>query len=307
MKKLFSTALLLLLLSPVFSQVDFRKETIYFLITSRFYDGDSTNNAPNEWCSYFPGNPNNANFSGPKDVTWRGDFRGLIQKLDYIKDLGFTAIWITPIVQNRGPLDYHGYHAWDFNKADNRLLSPGAGFKDLVDAAHAKGMKIILDIVTNHAGRYGIKNIAELKYNTDPTQPWGKDKNGNTLQDNPNWAYDGLTPNPDDNKIWSRANIAKMPAPYNTNLANDNWPSTESFVNTSDANWYHHWGNGFVQGWDDTTNCYNGAIAGDCPRPEYWQPGRAGLFFRCIQTVHTNGCGCLSLGHLEAHEQRRHL
>ena len=105
MKKLFSTALLLLLLSPVFCQVDFRKETIYFLITSRFFDGDSSNNAPNEWCSYFPGNPNNANFSGPKDVTWRGDFRGLIQKLDYIKDLGFTAIWITPIVQNRGPLD----------------------------------------------------------------------------------------------------------------------------------------------------------------------------------------------------------
>lgn len=265
MKRSILLALLIGCVLSTFAQVDFRKESIYFLITSRFYDGDSTNNAATEWCSYFPGNPNNGNYSGPKDVTWRGDFRGLIQKLDYIKDLGFTAIWITPIVQNRGPLDYHGYHAWDFTKVDNRLLSPGAGFQDLINAAHAKGIKIILDIVTNHAGRFGIKGVAELKYNTDPAQSWGKDKNGNTLQDNPNWKYDGLTPNPDDNKIWSRANLAKMPSPYNQNLANYNWPSTESFVNTSDPNWYHHWGNGFVQGWDDTLNCYNGAIAGDCP------------------------------------------
>ena len=265
MKKILTLALLLCLIIPAYSQVDFRKETIYFLITSRFFDGDSTNNTANEWCSYYPGNPNNANFSGPKDVTWRGDFKGLIEKLDYIKDLGFTAIWITPVVQNRGPLDYHGYHAWDFTKVDNRLTSAGAGFKDLIDAAHAKGMKIILDIVTNHSGRFGIKGQAELKYNTDPTQPWGKDKNGNVLQDNPNWVYDGLTPNPDDGKTWSRANLAKMPAPYNANLANYNWPSTQSFVNTSDPNWFHQWGNGFVQGWDDTTNCYNGAIAGDCP------------------------------------------
>ncbi len=265
MKKIALLAILIALCLPSISQVDFRKETIYFLITSRFNDGDSTNNAPNEWCSYFPGNPNNANFSGQQDVTWRGDFRGLIQKLDYIKDLGFTAIWITPVVQNRGPLDYHGYHAWDFTKVDNRLTSPGAGFKDLIDAAHAKGMKVILDMVTNHSGRFGIKDASELKYNTDPTQPWGKDKNGNALADNPNWSYDGLTPNPLDDKIWSRSNIAKMPAPYNSNLANNNWPSTQSFVNTSDPAWFHHWGNGFVQGWDDTTNCYNGAIAGDCP------------------------------------------
>lgn len=265
MKKLLLTAIVCSLIQVLTAQVDFRKESIYFLITSRFYDGDSTNNAATEWCSYFPGNPNNANFSGPNDVSWRGDFRGLIQKLDYIKDLGFTAIWITPIVQNRGPLDYHGYHAWDFTKVDNRLLSPGAGFSDLITAAHAKGIKVILDIVTNHAGRYGIKGQAELKYNTDTTQSWGKNRAGTALKDNPNWSYDGLTPNPDDGKIWSRANLAKMPAPYNQNLAAYNWPSTESFVNTSDAAWYHHWGNGFVQGWDDTTNCYNGGIAGDCP------------------------------------------
>ena len=79
----------LFLFQNVFSQVDFRKETIYFLLPTRFYDGDPGNNVATEWSSYFPGNPNNGNYSGPEDVTWRGDFKGLIQKLDYIKDLGF--------------------------------------------------------------------------------------------------------------------------------------------------------------------------------------------------------------------------
>ncbi|MFM7710175.1 MAG: starch-binding protein [Ferruginibacter sp.] len=243
---------------------DFRKETIYFLLISRFYDGDSTNNRPNEWCSYLPG-ANNPNITDPKDITWRGDFKGLIEKLDYIKDMGFTAIWINPVVQGRSPLDYHGYHAWDFTKVDTRLESPGSSFKDLIDAAHAKGLKVMLDIVTNHSGRYGLKGVSELKYNTDPTKPWGQNSAGQPLPDNPNWEYDGSTPNPDDNKLWSRANLAKMPAPYNQNLANYNWPSTQSFVTTSDPNYFHHWGNGFVQGWDDTTNCYNGAISDDCP------------------------------------------
>lgn len=254
----------ILFAAGVQAQVDFRKETIYFLLTTRFFDGDSTNNAPTEWCSYIPG-VSNPNITDPKDVTWRGDFKGLIQKLDYIKGMGFTAIWITPIVQNRGPLDYHGYHAWDFTRVDPRLESPGATFQDLVNAVHAKGMKIVLDIVTNHSGRYGIKERAELKYNTDPNQPWGKDLNGNPLADNPAWQYDGLTPNPLDNKRWSRSNLVKMPAPYNQNLSAWNFPCTEAFINTSDPNWFHHSGNGFAQGYDDTTNLYQRALADDCP------------------------------------------
>ena len=264
MKRLLPLFILSLSFLQSTAQVDFRRETIYFLITSRFFDGDSTNNAPTEWCSYLPG-ANNSNITDPHDVTWRGDFKGLIQKLDYIKGMGFTAIWITPVVENRSPLDYHGYHAWDFTKVDPRLESPGATFQDLVNAVHAKGMKLVLDIVTNHSCRYGIKGFSELKYNTDPTQAWGKDLAGNPLKPNPNWEYDGLTPNPADGKIWSRANIPSMPSPYNSNIAAYNWPSTESFLNTSDPNLFHHSGNGFVQGWDDTTNCYQRAIADDCP------------------------------------------
>ncbi len=247
------------------AQNDLREESIYFLMTTRFFDGDTSNSRPTEWCSWFEGNPNNNNYSGREDVTWRGDFKGLVQQLDYIKDMGFTAIWITPVVQNRSPLDYHGYHAWDFTKVDPRLESPGYTFKNLIDSVHAKGMKIILDVVLNHAGRYGIKNKAEIKYNTDPNQPWGKNKNGMPLTDNPNWTYDGIQANPDDNKIWSRANLAKLPPPYNQNLSAYNWPSTESYINTTDALWYNKSGNGFAQGYDDTTNLYYRALAGDTP------------------------------------------
>ena len=243
-----------------YAQVDFREESIYFLLTTRFFDGDPTNNRPTEWSSY-PA----AEITDPQDVTWRGDFKGLIQKLDYIKDLGFTAIWITPIVQNWSPLDYHGYHAYDFTKVDPRLESPGATFQDLINEVHARDMKIVLDVVTNHAGRFGIKGKAEIKYNTDPTQPWGQDAAGDPLQPNPDWAYDGLTPNPDDGKIWSRANLPTMPAPYNQNLEAFNFPSKEAYVDTSDPDWYHHSGNGFAQGFDDTENLYNRALAGDTP------------------------------------------
>ena len=130
---------------PPPSSVDFREETIYFLLTARFYDGDPANN-------YY--NRDRIEIGDPQ---WRGDFKGLIARLDYIKDLGFTAIWITPPVENRSGLDYHGYHAYDFKRVDPRLESPGATYQDLIDAAHARGIKIIQDVVVNHSGQYGIR------------------------------------------------------------------------------------------------------------------------------------------------------
>ena len=135
-------------------RTDFRDETVYFAMTTRFYDGDPQNNVlcwDNQQCQI-----------ETKDPCWRGDFKGLIDKLDYIKALGFTAIWITPVVQNASGYDYHGYHAMDFSKVDLRYeshVSQGSDedvtFQSLIDAAHAKGMKIILDIVLNHTGNFG--------------------------------------------------------------------------------------------------------------------------------------------------------
>ena len=128
---------------------DFRDETIYFLMTTRFYDGDSTNNVQC-W---------DAQDKNENDPPWRGDFKGLIEKLDYIKALGFTAIWITPVVENASGYDYHGYHAIDFSEVDKRYESEGATYQDLIDAAHAKGMKVIQDVVFNHTGNWGENNL----------------------------------------------------------------------------------------------------------------------------------------------------
>jgi len=126
-------------------EIDFREETIYFLLTARFYDGDPDNN-------YY-----NRDRLKMGDPHWRGDFKGLIEKLDYIKDLGFSAIWITPPVTNRSGLDYHGYHAYDWTEVDPRLESPEITYQDFIHAAHEKGLKVIQDVVINHSSNYGIR------------------------------------------------------------------------------------------------------------------------------------------------------
>lgn len=135
---------------------DFRDETIYFLMTTRFYDGDKSNN---EYC-WDEGGEFLA--FGEGDCGWRGDFKGLAEKLDYIKALGFSAIWITPVVENASGIDYHGYHAYDFSKVDPRYESTNFTYADLIDACHAKGIKVIQDIVLNHSGNFGERNLFHM-------------------------------------------------------------------------------------------------------------------------------------------------
>lgn len=135
-------------------RVDFREETIYFVITTRFYDGDTGNNV-HCWDDSGAGNPDS-------DPAWRGDFKGLADKLDYIKALGFSAIWITPVVTNASGYDYHGYHAMDFSTVDVRYESSDFTYQDLIDAAHAKGMKVVQDVVWNHTGNFGEAFLAPM-------------------------------------------------------------------------------------------------------------------------------------------------
>lgn len=141
--------------TPEATRWDPRQESIYFIVTARWFDGDAANTVGDQWCS------------SEEDPSWRGDFKGLVEKMDYIKALGFTCIWITPVVQNRGPLCYHGYHAWDMYKEDARLVSDGYDFQRVIDEAHDRGMKICLDVVLQHSGRFGLKDFAEIKYNRD--------------------------------------------------------------------------------------------------------------------------------------------
>ncbi len=116
-----------------------RTQSIYQIITDRFYDGNPSNN--NAEGTYAPSNPTGVH---------GGDFDGIEQKLDYIKALGATAIWISPIVLNTEG-QFHGYSAWNFYQVAPHWGSI-SDLQNLVQAAHARGLLVIDDIVVNHAG-----------------------------------------------------------------------------------------------------------------------------------------------------------
>ncbi|MEU4268967.1 carbohydrate binding domain-containing protein [Streptomyces sp. NPDC026092] len=238
---------------------DPRKDPIYFVLTARFNDGDSSNNRGG---SQHTKSGNAAN----NDPMFRGDFKGLVQKLDYIKGLGFSAVWITPVVLNRSDYDYHGYHGYDFYKVDPRLESAGASYQDLINAAHAKGMKIYQDVVYNHSSRWGAKGLFTPKvYGVRDAQwSWYYD------QPNSGFEYDGLTVEPVSGKsyyngdLWSTAEPsgntclnwgvptgAKSPEGYT--IYNCQWPSPTSKMFPSA--YYHQCWLGNWEG-EDSRSCW---------------------------------------------------
>ena len=221
------------------NRTDFRDESIYFMITTRFYDGDPKNNV---LCW-----DNQAAQIETKDPCWRGDFQGVIDKLDYIKALGFTAIWITPVVQNASGYDYHGYHAMDFQHVDCRYQS-GDGkksgdvmFQELIDKAHKKGIKIILDIVLNHTGNFGEEKLCKL-FDRD------------TQLRNQAYIDACMTP------------TETLGSDYLTILPKDQYQRRLTMMKNMDGqnrdihNYWHHYGQ---FSWDDPSRWW-GQIAGDC-------------------------------------------
>lgn len=217
-------------------RTDFRDETIYFVMTTRFYDGDPGNNTQC-W-------DNQDRNQG--DPAWRGDFKGLIEKLDYIKALGFTSVWITPVVENASGYDYHGYHAMNFSKVDKRYESEDVSFQSLIDAAHERGMKIVLDIVLNHTGNFGEENLCKLF-----TRDWTK--NQATLTE----CMLPLT----------QSQGGKLPDNYESMAGGDQYQARLAQMKNTDGknhdvnNYWHHVGNEW--NWDDYSRWY-GQIAGDC-------------------------------------------
>ena len=262
-------------LAPVADRTDFREETIYFLITTRFYDGDPSNN-------FFCRDRIAFDDSGRAvDPHWRGDFKGLIECLDYIRDLGFTAIWITPPVENRSGLDYHGYHAYDWTRIDPRLESPGARYQDLIDAAHSKGIKIIQDVVINHSCQYGIRGQVHIdhlpiKYYVPQGSEQGRVDHGPYQGNLGNYAW----PNRDDidnpaAPRWWRERHARDPEgrePLEDPRSGETVPrpgyQPGRFFGidpgTLDPDWYHQ--EGFICGgdWESAHPLQHRHIAGDC-------------------------------------------
>ena len=131
------------------------KDFIYLLMPDRFSNGDTSSDR----------------FTDMRDTTLDrssslirhgGDIKGITNHLDYFKELGVTTLWLTPVVQNDMPQEkepggllsgYHGYWITEHYKVDKRLGGSEA-YKNLVEAAHKKGLKIIQDAVYNHVGEY---------------------------------------------------------------------------------------------------------------------------------------------------------
>lgn len=231
---------------------DMREDTIYFVMTARFYDGDSSNNMGGQMHV----SSGNAAYNDPM---FRGDFKGLIEKLDYIKALGFSAVWITPVVLNRSDYDFHGYHGWDFYRVDPRLESEGASYQDLINAAHNKDIKIIQDVVYNHSSRWGEKNLFT------PTVFGVRDSKWSWYYDEPipGFEYDGVTvPNASgkayNGDLWSTEEPADNTcANWGMPLGNGNyqcqWPTPTSGM--FPAEYYHQCWIGNWEG-EDSRSCW---------------------------------------------------
>jgi alpha-amylase len=183
-------------IAQVASNSDWQAQSIYQVITDRFYDGDPSNN--NADGNFAPDRPTSVH---------GGDFKGLEQKLDYIKALGATAIWISPIVAN-GHGQFHGYAGRDFYHVDPHWGSL-ADLQHLIQAAHAKGLLVIDDVVCNHGD--------DLIASSDP-------------------GYGRFVNPPTGYRLEYRSDALTYPAPF------DAYNSTYTYANNELTNLFHNQG-----------------------------------------------------------------
>src|SRR6478672_6465390 len=158
------------------------RERFYFVMADRFANADTANDRGG-----LTGDPLATGYD-PTNMGFYhgGDLKGVIGKLDYIKGLGTTAIWLTPSFKNRpvqgsganASAGYHGYWVTDFTQIDPHL-GTNADMKELIGKAHKRGIKVFFDIITNHTADV---ISSESGYVTKAAQPY-KDKNGNAFDD----------------------------------------------------------------------------------------------------------------------------
>lgn len=245
MKRL-SFALTLLMATPVPAQ-DFRQrlpedEVIYFVLPDRFDNADPANDH---------GGLTGDRLATGFDPTHKGfyhggDLKGLIRRLDYLQGLGATALWIGSIFKNKpvqGPkgqesAGYHGYWITDFTRVDPHLGS-NEDFKSLVDAAHARGMKVYMDIIANHTAdviQYRSCPVQTCDYRSIADYPFQRRGGVSGPPINPDFAGD---------RVRTQENFAKLTDPsfaYEPHV-----PTAEQAVKVpawlNDPIWYHNRGN----------------------------------------------------------------
>lgn len=187
----------------------FASEAVYFVVTDRFVDGDPNNNHESQGGEHptwqLPlegpdGKKANVGYMG-------GDLQGILNNADYIKDMGFTAVWMTPVHDNPdyafngdepityggafkdgGKTGYHGYWATNFYKADEHLVSDNLSVSDYTAKMREHGLKSVFDIIANH----GTPSFTMEK----DLPGYGEiyDKDGNLVADHQNLAPEDLDP-----------------------------------------------------------------------------------------------------------------
>ena len=211
-------------------------EILYFLLPDRFENGDTSNDRGG-----LEGDRLTTGFDpAHKGFYHGGDLRGLIKRLDYIEALGATAIWVAPIFKNKavqGPegqesAAYHGYWVTDFMSVDPHL-GTNEDFKALVDAAHARGIKVYMDIIANHTAdviQFRECGIQACEYRSRADYPYQRDGK------NPGFAGD---------HVRTAENFARLTDP---NFAYTPYvPDTEKGIKNpawlNDPIYYHNRGN----------------------------------------------------------------
>lgn len=167
-----------------------QSDVMYLIMADRFCDGNPDNNNIGDSLEQFTS----------KDLDGRkgGDIEGIISKIDYLKNLGISSLWITPMLENNMWMSYHGYAATDLYKIDPRF-GTNELYKDFVEKAHDNGLKIIMDHVSNHIGinHWWIKDL--------PFKDWINGTVENHLQANHNKMtfHDPHSPKESVDLIWN--------------------------------------------------------------------------------------------------------
>jgi glycosidase len=162
----FILACLTILLPTQVKSNDFKRETVYQIITDRFYNGSTTNDNPAQSSGLFDSTQSNWR------LYWGGDLAGIQAKMTYLKNMGITAIWISPPIDNlnlsvpfagQSTAPYHAYQGRDFKRIEEHIgdaANSWTAFDNMVTAAHTNGIKVIVDFAPNHtnqddAGEFG--------------------------------------------------------------------------------------------------------------------------------------------------------
>lgn len=251
-----------LLCSALAGAEDFRArlpqdEVIYFLLPDRFENGDRNNDRGG-----LKGDRLKTGFDPThKGFYHGGDLRGLSSRLDYIQGLGATAIWLGPIYKNK-PVQggkgqesagYHGYWITDFTRVDEHF-GTNQDMTAFVDAAHARGMKVYLDIITNHTAdviSYRQCPDSSCAYRSRADYPYARASGTDSTAINTGFLGDS---------VLTQSNFAKLTRP---DFAYDVFvPPAEAKVKVpawlNDPIWYHNRGNSTFSGESTTMGDFVG-------------------------------------------------